>query len=85
MTNNKRLAYMLTCILAWFLAACEKPLVEDDHEKVAEPDGITLIFEARTAEPYGELGEASPAYTIKSVPERISGRLGVLFRVEVMV
>ncbi|RKW55276.1 MAG: hypothetical protein D8H98_15400, partial [Prevotella sp.] len=66
MTNNKRLAYMLTCILAWFLAACEKPLVEDDHEKVAEPDGITLIFEARTAEPYGELGEASPAYTIKN-------------------
>ena len=66
MTNNKRLAYMLTCILALFLVACEKPLVEDEHEKEAEPDGITLIFEAPTAQLYGELGEASPAYTIKN-------------------
>ena len=66
MTNNKRLAYMLTCILALFLVACEKPLVEDEHEKVAEPDGITLIFEAPTAQPYGELGEASPVCAIKN-------------------
>ena len=66
MTNNKRLAYVLTYVLALFLVACEKPLVEDEHEKEAEPDGITLIFEAPTAQLYGELGEASPAYTIKN-------------------
>jgi len=66
MTNNKRLAYVLTYVLALFLVACEKPLVEDEHEKEAEPDGITLIFEAPTAQPYGELGEASPVYAIKN-------------------
>ena len=66
MTNNKRLAYMLTFVLVLFLVACEKPLVENEHEKEAEPDGITLIFEAPTAQPYGELSEASPAYTIKN-------------------
>ena len=66
MTNNKRLTYMLTCILALFLVACEKPLVEDEREKLAEPDGVTLIFEAPTAQPYGELGEASPVYAIKN-------------------
>lgn len=66
MTNNKRIAYVLTYVLALFLVACEKPLVEDEHEKVAEPDGITLIFEAPTAQPYGELGEAGPAYAIKN-------------------
>ncbi|MBF1577368.1 MAG: hypothetical protein HXO17_11445, partial [Prevotella shahii] len=56
MTNKKRLAYMLTCILALLLVACEKPLVENEHEKAAEPDGVTLIFEAPTAEPYAEIG-----------------------------
>ncbi len=66
MTNNKRIAYVLTYVLALFLVACEKPVVESEPEKEAETDGITLIFEAPTAEPYAELGEASPAYAIKN-------------------
>ena len=68
MTNNKRLAYMLTCILALPLIACEKPLVENEHEKEAEPDGITFIFEAPTAQPYAEIGETSTGYAIKNAP-----------------
>ena len=66
MTNNKRLAYVLTYVLALFLVACEKPVVENEHEKEAETDGITLIFEAPTAEPYAEIGEASPAYATRN-------------------
>ena len=65
MTNNKRLAYVFTYVLALFLVACEKPVVENEHEKEAETDGITLIFEAPTAEPYAEIGEARPAYATK--------------------
>ena len=68
MTNNKRLAYAFTCILALFLIACEKPVVENEHEKAAEPDGITLIFEAPTAEPYAEIGETGVRYAIKNAP-----------------
>ena len=68
MINNKRLAFVFTCILALFFVACEKPVVENEHEKVTESDGITLIFEAPTAEPYAEIGEASPAYAIKNAP-----------------
>ena len=66
MTNNKRIAYVLTYVLALFLVACEKPVVDSEPEKEAEPDGITLIFEAPTAQPYGELGEASPVCAIKN-------------------
>ena len=66
MTNNKRLAYVFTCSLALFLVACEKPVVDSEHEKEAETDGITLIFEAPTAEPYAEIGETRPAYAIKN-------------------
>ena len=68
MINNKRLACVFTCILALFFVACEKPVVENEHEKVTESDGITLIFEAPTAEPYAKIGEASPAYAIKNAP-----------------
>ena len=66
MTNNKRLAYVLTYVLALFLVACEKPVVDSEPEKEAETDGITLIFEAPTAEPYTEIGEARPAYATKN-------------------
>jgi hypothetical protein len=66
MTNNKRLAYVLTYVLALFLVACEKPVVDSEPEKEAETDGITLIFEAPTAEPYAEIGEASPAYATRN-------------------
>ena len=66
MTNNKRLAYVLTYVLALFLVACEKPVVDSEPGKEAETDGITLIFEAPTAEPYAEIGETRPAYAIKN-------------------
>ena len=66
MTNNKRIAYVLTYVLALFLVACEKPVVDSEPEKEAETDGITLIFEAPTAEPYAEIGETRPAYAIKN-------------------
>ena len=68
MTNNKRISYVLTYVLALFLVACEKPVVENEHEKAAEPDGITLIFEAPTAEPYAEIGETGVRYAIKNAP-----------------
>lgn len=66
MTNNKRIAYVLTYVLALFLVACEKPVVDSEPEKEAETDGITLIFEAPTAEPYAEIGETSPAYATRN-------------------
>ena len=68
MTNNKRLAYVFTSILALLLVACEKPLVENEQEKVKDTDGITLIFEAPTAEPYAEIGGDGNTCAIKNAP-----------------